>query len=109
MPDETRTTSFQCPSWCLADHATQVHPEDALHWGDIGHLTAIEVVAGDDGSHLNERGLQVDVGVERGFAADTAYVSLVVDELRARSLLITPDSARRLSQVLGRAASAARE
>lgn len=96
-----------CPEWCVADHTRQVHPDDELHWGELGKVRAVELSTAADGFDPYERRLQIDVGVERGFTADTAYLSMVVDELRSRSFLITADSARRLSHALGLAATAA--
>jgi len=75
--------------------------------GELGSVRAVVLSTAADGFDPYERRLQIDVGVERGFTADTAYVSMVVDELRSRSFLITRDSARRLSQALGRVATAA--
>lgn len=107
MPHAPSPAEEVCPERCVADHTRQVHPADELHWGELGDIRAVELSTAADGFDPCERRLQIDVGVERGFTADTAYVSMVVDELRSRSFLITRDSARRLSQALGRVATAA--
>lgn len=99
-----------CPTWCVADHTNQVHPDDVRHWGDLGTVAAVEILAQDDGSDLRGRNLQIDIGIERDLGANvnTTHVSLAIDERGDRSLVITADSALRLSQALARAAAAGR-
>lgn len=92
-----------CPSWCVADHTNQVHLADAVHWGDLGTVAAIEVVPSKDAFDIRERNLQIDIGVERAMGSDSTCVSVAVDELDERSMLITVDSAWRLSRALARA------
>lgn len=106
MTEREHGKQENCPSWCVADHIRQVHPDDARHWGDLGTVPAVELLSDSSGSDLHERSVQIDVGIERAFGARAAHVSLVVDELDERSMLITGDSALRLSHALARAAVA---
>lgn len=92
-----------CPSWCVADHTNQAHLDDAVHWGDFGTVAAIEMLRRKDAFDLRERNLQIDIGVERRVGSDSTCISITVDELDERSMLITVDSARRLSRALARA------
>ena len=84
-----------CPGWCVADHTSQVHPDDARHWGDLGTVSVVDV----------GRSLPIEIGIERAVGSESMYISLTIDERGERSMLITAESALRLSHALTRAAA----
>lgn len=106
MDEIQQGEASDCPRWCVADHISQVHPDDARHWGDLGTVSAVELLPRTNSSDPAGRYLQIDIGVECAVGSDSTCISLTIDELRERSMLITTDSALRLSHALARAVAA---
>ena len=94
-----------CPGWCVADHTSQVHPDDARHWGDLGTVSVVELVPRTGDSDHVGRSLPIEIGIERAVGSESMYISLTIDERGERSMLITAESALRLSHALTRAAA----
>lgn len=104
MPLNTSTEPVKadrCPPWCVADHEAQHDPEDRWHHS-VGHCVPIvEFASSFIGTEWmpNERGQDIELGLEQRVGRAEVYVHLGVGET-GQHVRLSVESAVRLNAML---------
>lgn len=98
-----------CPSWCIADHGSQDHPDNPAHHSEVQLIPAVELVSYSSGGelHFMPMTLELEVALEQRVDATETFVYFGVGEERARSFRLSLESTKRLVDALHEALRAA--
>lgn len=93
-----------CPSWCIADHEDQAHPEDQWHVGQCRTVTAVELRASvneSTGFSYRLDGVDLNVLIEQHVRCGEAFVMFGMEH--ERHFRLSVESTRRVTDALGAA------
>lgn len=96
--DEKLDNRGGCPSWCVADHATQESVEDQWHESNVTAVPVVEYWSHfvDGAWCLESEGVTFDVLLEQHVSSGAPWISFGPSDDRERVLHLSPESVRRL-------------